>query len=262
MFSIFSTLKEALLLWIRLFWFLVALSLVTSLIEIAIQHAYNQLSHYGWSVSLPLYGMNAVILTLIDVVKATAIFGLLKKEPSQPPWPAIGNTVALYWKILFGVRVLLVLIAILFVVIIAAVSFALSSFVGGESLTYFALFEMAIFFLFAKYALADPLVIVEKMNAQNALRKSWEMTRGHFWYVVGCYLFLGLGLWAGHYLLWRANLENTWDGAPVLFHFGFNLTDHVWVLLAWCMYLRIKTADGKDKRKFPEEPFASPLQSS
>ncbi len=50
------------------------------------------------------------------------------------------------------------------------------------------IFMQISFLLFAKYALADPLIVYEKMGARAALRRSWEMTRGNYGYVGACYL--------------------------------------------------------------------------
>ena len=53
---------------------------------------------------------------------------------------------------------------------------------------------LGIYLLLIKYALAHPLVVVEKMEASPALSRSWKMTKGHFWYVAGCYLFIGISV--------------------------------------------------------------------
>ena len=48
-----------------------------------------------------------------------------------------------------------------------------------------------VFLLLLKYALANPLVVVEDLSAPTALAVSWRMTKRRFAYVFGCYLLIG-----------------------------------------------------------------------
>ncbi|MCE0496860.1 MAG: glycerophosphoryl diester phosphodiesterase membrane domain-containing protein [Methylacidiphilales bacterium] len=103
-------------------------------------------------------------------------------------------------------------------------------------------FFIAFFLLLLKYALADPLVVVENMGARQALKRSWEMTKGHFVYVLGCYLFLWGGTWLIDWPLGKLDVDRL-TGVDFIFQLIRSLIDTLWVVMSWCMYLRIKAAD-------------------
>jgi hypothetical protein len=73
------------------------------------------------------------------------------------------------------------------------------------------------------------------------------MTKGHFWYVLGCYLFLVLLAGLFQWLVTSpAPVEHTGVNlAGLSSHFGEKLMDAMWVVLSWCMYLRIKEEENQ-----------------
>jgi hypothetical protein len=179
---------------------------------------------------------------VLDAAKAAAVLGLLRRGPQENmEYEAIWKSVKTYTWTLVRLSILIGLIAMLL-----AIPFALVMRIVGPS-KFIILFLTTFYFFLVKYALADPLVVMENMNAVNALKRSWEMTKGHFWYVLGCYLFLWLGGWL---ITWAILLpvdapdsSMGWAWLPV--HLGARFIDSSWLILSWCMYLRIKEAEAQ-----------------
>jgi hypothetical protein len=102
-----------------------------------------------------------------------------------------------------------------------------------------------VYLVLIKYALAYPLAVNEQLNARQALKRSWEMTRGHFWYVFACYLLMALA----HFTL-NQLFTTPWLDAQVPWSLSFfiqHITDgffnSLWIILGWQMYLEIKDVD-------------------
>ena len=241
MLSVFSTLKEMLFLWVRNFWYLVALTLITGTFAIFLEC----LDNYGQaqrSLLLPLLGMSVPLGgLLLDAVNAAAILGLLRRQSlGKTAGVAVWSSIETYTWTLFRLIFLIGIIAVPFIAAMVGVVLILK--LGQIAF----LIGFAFFLIFLKYALADPLVVVENLRARAALKRSWKMTKGHFWYVMGCYLFLGAGEWLINWLmalpLPDADAKTSWVGIPV--EFGSKLIDSMWIILSWCMYLRIKETDA------------------
>lgn len=182
--------------------------------------------------------------------KAAALLGILGRHSlGQNSWKAGWSSALTHTGTLFRVTLLLGLysIPILLVIGVIARIFGHSQFIG--------LVGMALFLIFLKYALADPLVVVENWSAVEALRRSWKMTKGHFGYVAGCYLIMGGAEWL---VTW--GLSSPVPEAGSGFNWGWivtrlvlSLVETTWVILSWCMYLRIKEADEEQLKKLEED---------
>jgi hypothetical protein len=103
-----------------------------------------------------------------------------------------------------------------------------------------------VYLVLIKYALAFPLVVDEQLNARQALKRSWQMTRGHFWYVLLCYLVM-----ASVHIAVNQLFASPWLDAHIPFSFSFFVKhavgaffDSLWIVLGWQMYLDIKNADA------------------
>ena len=106
---------------------------------------------------------------------------------------------------------------------------------------YLFIFGMGFYLVLIKYALAYPLVTVENLGAGKALTQSWKMTKNHFWYVAGCYVILWAVQWA---ISWTIALPYGLSWEWLLVQSGLALVNSLWVILSWCMYLRIKKTEG------------------
>jgi hypothetical protein len=239
--SIFSTFKEVLFLGLKNFWFLVAVTCLTHIPNVFMEMYPFPIKH-SFSLPLFLYANVTFIAPVILIAANTAsILGCLKRDPTQrtilgPAW----QSVRAYTWTLFRVSLLLVCVAI-----VCALPFGLIMRVFGVST--FTIWLLTVFYLvFAKYALADPLVVLENMTARAALQRSWKMTKGHFGYVAGCYILLGGLQWLLHTLL-SSPLDDASKQTFTYFMVRLYLdcADSLWIILAWVMYQRIKEADSQ-----------------
>jgi hypothetical protein len=234
MLSIFSTFTEALLLGVRNFWFLVALTLVTQTPGILFEVFGETPKHSLSPVVIVLMLAELLIPLALSAANIAAILGLLKNRATDVGvWTSAWRNMQMYGTTLL--RLSLLLIGVAFLVLIP---FGILIKLVGPAQVITVL-RSACFLIFAKYALAGPLVVNENMGARAALKRSWEMTRGHFAYVGGCYLFLG-GLMV-------SPLEGQTISASgityILIKYLLELGQSLWTILAWCMYLRIKEAE-------------------
>ena len=76
------------------------------------------------------------------------------------------------------------------------------------------------------------------------------MTRGHFWYVGGNCLFLGGAAWLIHYMIGTHVRGNgaVMTGVTIVLNLGYCVFSQLWVILLWCMYLRIKETEEPSRR--------------
>jgi uncharacterized membrane protein len=136
--------------------------------------------------------------------------------------------------------VLIALIAMVPLIVIGGILVALKMRAGSPATV--VLFGM--YLIMVKYALADPLVVKEGMGARAALKRSWQMTRGAFWYVLGCYCFL---LAVQQLLNWLFASIRFPSGPAGLSGLLVNLTKEVvsplWIIVSWVMYNQIKERD-------------------
>jgi heme/copper-type cytochrome/quinol oxidase subunit 4 len=192
---------------------------------------------------------------LLDAAKIAALLGLLRRDSLQKTaLEAVRNSIKKYtWTILR----LMFLIGLTFIPF-ALVIYIVVNLLGAHK--YVIIFGMGFYLVLIKYALAYPLVVTENLKAGDALWQSWEMTKGHFRYVLGCYLFLGLGLWL---IRWTITSPVNDPGfglswAWMLVQFCLMLIELLWIVLSWCMYLRIKEMGTQPLSVFQETPTPPP----
>jgi hypothetical protein len=242
MLSVFSTLKETLFLWVQNFWYLAALVLVIGMPSLVFAHIGEVPSHSHPSGLALICEITGLFLWLmLDAAKAAAILGLLRRESLQKTaLEVVSSSIQKYtWTLLR----LMILIGLTFIPVGLLISIVVHIFGANK---YVVVFALGFYLVLIKYALAYPLVVIENLKAGDALWQSWEMTKGHFWYVLGCYLFLGLGQWLIHWTITSpvngADSGLGWAWLPV--QFGIKLFESIWIILSWCMYQRIKETDA------------------
>ena len=265
-FSIISTLVETAKLARRYARLFLVLTVIGSILPFAIQWIAagmvapqipdhpkpEDLSKVGSAVAFGFLSFVASIFQLvIGVAIQAAILGTLKTAATgSGQWPAIKSSLRRYtWPLVilaFLLGIIAIVITVPFTFLILAIS---SPSNHNEATPYIAAFlsmlVAVLYFVFAKYALADPLVVVEDLNPLAALRRSWQMTRGRFGYVVGCYIFVG----TGEYLLIMLfqYLESpsaiSWlNGVDAILNSALG---SYWTFLAWVMYIRIKSTGAQ-----------------
>jgi hypothetical protein len=238
MLSIFSTLREAFYLWLRNFWWVTVVTLVSGVPDLFWKD-FSQQNHPTASGALRLVWFLETLLSLIlNTAGSAAILGLLGKSAEQDAWTAIWSSIQENTWTLFRLFLLILLIVMIPVVVVSFLAAYLAR-VGPLIALVLAFF----YFIFIKYALANPLVVVEKMNAWQALKRSWELTRGHFWYVGGCYLFIGGSIWMITWLVTSPS-STRFHEMPWPVQVFLQLIEPIWMISAWCMYLRIREVEG------------------
>ena len=243
MLSVFSTLKETFVLWSKHFRFLVIVTLIVGTISGFLTSGYF-LSDDPKVLNPLLRALLLFIGQLVGLVfsamSVTAILGFLSglSVGRQGLASASESIKANTWT-LFRLFILLGLIAVPFMLVFAL----MGPLLGFGSVLIVIMVSLELVFL--KYALAYPLVVVEKLRARSALRRSWGMTKGYFWYVAGCYIFLGAGEWVVDWAmslpLGNTNSSPGWIGIVV--GFASNLIDTLWTVQSWVMYLRLKEVE-------------------
>ncbi len=90
-------------------------------------------------------------------------------------------------------------------------------------------------------------MVVDQLGAREALKRSLKMIKSYFWYVAGCYLFLGsLEQLIEQSVASPVHGANSGaNGAQTLLQAGLNLLAPAWIILSWCMYLRINQANDE-----------------
>jgi hypothetical protein len=259
--SIISTLIEAAKFGSRLPRTILVLALICSLPSITTQWLASgwlspkltkDPSHAGgYVVAVAAVSFATIVVQIVVEAAATAsILGLLKSPASgTAAWATIGASVRRYTWPLIILAILLSIIACLVMIpaSLLAVFLAGNGHPPGASsymLGLFSMFGAILFLVFAKYALADPLVVVENLNPLRALARSWRMTRGHFWYVLGCYIFVGTAEYFLNQLAAHFELPQQFTWIDAIDCFTSSLFTCYWILLAWVMYLRIQAADS------------------
>jgi len=241
MISVFSTLRDALLLWIQNFWYLVAFTLITDtpqLFLLEFQTAGHDHTHSPTVMLVSLISLFSMVF--FNAVSAAAILGLLKRSSSEnPAWLGVWNSVKIYTGTLCRLSIQIFFIAIL---VLAPIGASLKALKAPHAA---GVMVIAIYLIFIKYALADPLVVVEHMSAWQALKRSWVMTKGHFWYVLGCYFVLWFMGWTVNAACGLNASNNTGQttGISILLDLALYMFGSLWIIVPWCMYLRIKAAD-------------------
>jgi hypothetical protein len=244
MLSISPVLKEMFYLWRKNFGFIAVITLITNIPGVFLASYIRQNPH---EYSHFLRVIEALVDVLLHSINRAAIIGFLSKsldaENVETIWNSIGENT---WT-LIRVSILLGLLCVPFFVGIGFVAMVLRPF--HITVAIIAISSGIILLVFLKYALADPLVVVERLGARDALLKSWYMTRYHFGFVLGCYLVLCVitvpaGLIVHYFALGAGLIEN---GIGMILELFLKLLDSLWLVLAWCMYINIKETDSRFK---------------
>jgi hypothetical protein len=261
-FSVITTLRQALELGVRHFWLLLALSALAAVPSEAIGLIVGG-TNGGPSFADAVIGFVGVVLAVAtDAIKTAAILGVLKTSPSRADLvPVIRTSIRTYTWTLIRLSILLMLITFVVTIPFSLAAVALISMHVHVFVVQILLVMIAILYLvFIKYALANPLIVVEDMRARQALVKSWEMTKGRFWYVLGCYVLLGTAEYSISSVFTHFVPET-----PKLFEIPLDtlndFCESVWVLVAWRMYLQIREADGITLPPTADPPPESPSVS-
>jgi hypothetical protein len=112
----------------------------------------------------------------------------------------------------------------------------------GIALGFVALIVPGLF-LAARWSLVTPVVVLEKLGATDALRRSWELVRGHTWTVLGVVLVTLLLALVAHgvfaaVFLFLPNFLRNWIGGVIA-----NSIVTPFVALAWTtMYFHLRGA--------------------
>jgi hypothetical protein len=173
----------------------------------------------------------AIVGLIFGAVTDAALLGILH-QPDQTGWRLMWSSVRDYTWVLFRLIMLIGIIALA-----AMIPFLFLI----RLLQWVPLIGFAIAFVYVvliKYALAFPLVVEEKLNAWPALKRSWEMTRGHFWYVLFCYLLMAAAHVTVNELFARPWLDASVLGSLTFFlkHAADGFFDSLWIILGWQMY--------------------------
>jgi membrane-anchored glycerophosphoryl diester phosphodiesterase (GDPDase) len=239
---VYDTVKEACLLYVTHFRLILIIAVILSIPEV-LQVLIIQIGGEAWWAQVTGKALLGVATFIMDAMKNAALFAALANGgPSQ--WSLLRDSINRFAARLVGVHVS---IAVIGMIVIAPVSFSVAFFGIYESSTFVTIFSVAmaiLWVIFLKYALADPLVVIENRYAWDALRQSWYMTRNHVSYVAANYIVLGvplalIGIAVGRYL------PGGWLGvlADDLYRLPLHILQAFWVTLAWAMYRRIKIAD-------------------
>jgi hypothetical protein len=236
MLSVASTYHKVLLLVSRFIGYILAFSFTTRLLESCLPAS---VPHQGHDLLLAWLRLCAALVGLFfGAVTDAALLGILR-QPDHAGRQLILSSVRAYTWVLFRLILLIGIIAVL----------AMAPFlVLVHWLHLIPLASFAVTFLYLvliKYALAYPLAVDENLNAREALKRSWEMTRGHFWYVLFCYLLMAAAHIAMNQLFTIPWLDPSVVGSPPFFlkHLAEGFFDSLWMILGWQMYVEIKAAD-------------------
>ncbi len=246
MLSVYSTLKETVLLWLRNFWSFTVISLVLGSLEIGAEPLLDEVAklHVLLGIGAAI-GMIAFHLFL-SAVRAAAILGLLKGQRTQEPgWISLYEGVKNNTWTLMQMMVLIALLAVPLILLFFLLNLMLSDSFGIAGGGIAVLIGVTLYLALLKYALADPLIVLEDRDAWDALEQSWVMTRGFLWYVIGCYLVLGL-LQLG-VTLGIGSFSATFKGPGTwLLELTPSIFAPLWIVMGWCMYFDIRKTRRSD----------------
>jgi hypothetical protein len=239
--SFFSALKETFYLWMQNFWIVTVVAVATGLPQLALSHLQLTLASMPESpvrITISFAGIAADLL--FPAVSTAAILGVLTRPATESAsWPAMRQSIAANTWTLARLYFLIAVIAALPMVLIV---FAVAE-LKIKAPSLLAVWFFALYLILVKYALADPLVVVEGMDARAALKRSWQMTRGALWYVLGCYAFLAVLQMILRWLFAPTNLRSATSGwSGLLADVAEEVVAPLWVIVSWVMYNQIKAA--------------------
>jgi hypothetical protein len=252
--SVISTLEESFYLWVRNFRFLAVVSILTATPDAFSRYFDDYDLQYHAMGPTTAWGMVIVLGMLFNAIGSAAILGWLRREsPEEKAWVVACRSIDRNMWTLFRKGLLLAGMGILMTIPLLALTAILP-------LKIMIVLSTSLYVIFLKYALADPVIVVENLDAIDALKRSWEMTRNHFGYVLGCYLLLAAG---DEFLQWAFTPPTdgpsyVWDWAWPVAQYGLALYNCAWIVLSWQMYLRIKEADATNEIVAPIESTSGP----
>ena len=271
-FSIISTLIEAVRLVQRHARLVFVLTLICGVTAIAIQLIATEIvpsiprkgpippdqAGMMWFFFLASFAMGLVAMAL-SIAAHAAILGMLKTPAlGSEAWPVIMNSIRRYMWRLFILGLLLGLIAGAITIPFSFLIFTFGFHSGHSSyvVAFISMMAAIVYLIFAKYALADPLIVAENLNPLDALGRSWQMTRGRFGYVVGCYVFVGTAEYFLTQLLqhFERTSIHTFTWLNVVDVFLKALISCYWIFLSWVMYTRIKATEAPHGESAPLAP--------
>jgi hypothetical protein len=243
--SVFETMREMLRLSTKHFRLLVVIGTVQATPSLASGIVVYLGATLGMKY-LAFLALPILIITLIlQAVCRAAVLGVLSAPAPELALTSMRTAIRTRTWTLVRVSILLALIAI--PIELLSVCFA-AMFAGFKLPGIFAFISImlgVLFLIFLKYALADPLVVTKGTNATESLKASWQMTCGHFGYVMLCYLLLGGVLAVIQHLTPKLTSYVT---AELILAAIYTLASAVlsttWIVLAWVMYKRIIEADA------------------
>jgi hypothetical protein len=259
--SVFSALRESFYLWTQNFWIFTVIAVATGLPQLALWHLQTMLapiprpSHFtaGSISTMAVFLLTTFAVYLIlSAISTAAILGILgRPAPDSLPWPAMRRSIAANTWSLCCVGLALCLVFIIPRTLVM-VSLPLFRIIPTHRID--GLF-LGLYAIMVKFALADPLVVVERKRAGAALGRSWQMTRGAFWYVLGCYVFFPA---IDQLLHWLFKSIHFLSSLPSLFGVLVNLVYDVVspfsVIVSWVMYNQIKAARPDDTALTAQTP--------
>jgi hypothetical protein len=238
--SILSTLKETFSLWKKHLGFFLLLAFFVNFPDSVFTHVSRRDDFTLWNV---LNGAAAWFFPVIfQAVGMAATLSLFRTPPDETKWLLMIRGVQRYTGQLVGVQLLITVIVLAMFVPIG-VLFAFIHLFSPFWVALMVALSYLLLLVMLKYALADPLVVVEELKAMPALSASWRMTKNRFGYVFGCYFLLAFAIGTIYFLTGHGTRwfhASIWI-APSLKVF-FKLMDTVWFVLPWIMYLRIREA--------------------
>jgi Membrane domain of glycerophosphoryl diester phosphodiesterase len=147
---------------------------------------------------LPLFAVGGIVLAVISLfvtsfVSASLVHGTLRvfgrnrAGAGTMMGAGIRRTPSMAW-ILFQTAVIVLLAAIPAVLLIALIADASDS--PGLVVVLAIVFALGLFLLYVRYLFAPSALIIEDQRGPRALRRSWQLTRGRAWPVLGTFLLV------------------------------------------------------------------------
>ncbi len=190
----------------------------------------------------------ALALLILDLlvigIKPAAILCALAYP--EKPWRSALQSVRTNTWTLVRVCILIAFVAALFILPVVAITqlFVALGFTPYRGKNPTLLLGTIVYLVLVKYALADPIVVIEKVNARAALEKSWKMTKSRFWYVLGCILALSAIDFISRGVFSQFGDLEVKDYVGVGYCSASAVIECFSILVAWCMYWRIRDAEN------------------
>jgi hypothetical protein len=195
--SILATLKGTFFLWKKHLGFFLLLAFFVNLPDSIFTHVGRRDDFTLWNV---LNGAAVRVFPIIfQAVGMAATLSLFRAPSGEAKWLVMVRGVHRYTGQLVGVQLLITVIALAIFLPVGAFVIFIRLF-SPFWLALIVALNYLLLLVMLKYALANPLVVIEEMKAMPALSASWRMTRNRFGYVFGCYFLLAVAIGAIYFL--------------------------------------------------------------